>query len=80
MYLVLGGALSPDGVYLVLGVSGLGLVSGPGGVYGPGGCLVLGAVSGRRGVSGPRGVWSRGVASQHVLRETPPHEQNDKLE
>ena len=45
------------------GVSALGGVSAP-----AGGCVCSGGVCSRGG----------GMASQHALRQTPPHEQNDR--
>ena len=84
LYLVLGGVLSPKGVYLVLGVYLVpGGVLSPKGVSGPGGCLVPGGVWSLGGVcswrvSAPGGSAQGGVVSHHALRQTPPREQNDK--
>ena len=66
VYLVPGGCTWSRGVYLVQGGVWTRGVSGPGGVWSRG-CLVLGGML-------PGG----GVVSQHVPRQTSPHEQNDK--
>ena len=89
--LLQGGVSGPRGGCLLRGVSASEGVSAPGGSASRGGvCLVLGGVSFRGGLlpggvcSGgclPLGVSARGgVVSQHALRQTPPCEQNDKLE
>ena len=69
-----GGCLVP-GVPGPRGVPGPGGVPDPGWVPGPGGCLVWGGLLPGRclvlGGAWSRGFCSRGVVSQHALRQTP---------